>query len=140
MLTQVLIPFVALAAIGFLVWLAYFLGYRGERRISDETELLALSRPYGGAQQVLLDAGGFGAIALLNDGQLLVAKIVGDRVATRIFPKSALGSVKLKSRGPNQNLEIELRFNDVGFSSMRLGTMDRNLPTWLDQLRSEKDK
>ena len=135
-----LIPFVALAAIGFLVWLAYFLGFRGERRISGEAELLALSRPYGGAQQVLLDTNGFSAIALLNDGQLLVAKIVGDRVATRIFPKSALGSVKLKHRKPDQNLEIELRFNDVGFSSMRLATMDSSLPTWLDQLRSEKGK
>ena len=139
-LTQMLIPFVAFAAIGFLVWLAYFLGFRGERRISSEAELLALSRPHGGTQQFLLDKDGSSAIALLNDGQLLAAKIVGDRVATRIFPKSALASIKLSKPKPDQNLGIELRFNDVGFSSMRVASMQNRLPAWLDRLQSETGK
>ena len=139
MLTQVLISSIALGAIGFLVWLAYFLGFRGGRRISGEAELLSLSRSYGGTQQFLLDTNGSSAIALLNDGQLLAAKIVGDRVATRIFPKSALASIKLSQPKPDQNYGIELRFNDIGFSSMRVATTENRLPIWLDRLQSETD-
>ena len=140
MLTPVLISLIALGAIGFLVWLAYFLGFRGERRISGEAELFAISRPYGGAQQFLLDTNGSSAIALLNDGQLLAAKIVGDRAATRIFPKSALASIKLSQLKLDQNYGIELRFNDLGFSTMLVATTDNRLPIWLDRLQSETDK
>lgn len=139
-LTQMLIPSVALGAIGLLVWLAYYLGFRGDRRISGEAELLALGAKYGGTQQFLLDANGSSAIALLNDGHLLAAKIVGDRVATRIFPKAALTSIKLSKPKPDRNLGIELRFNDVGFSSVRVATAQNTLPVWLDRLQSETGK
>ncbi len=139
-MSTILIQSVSLASIGFLVWLAYFLGFRGERRITSESELLALSKPYGGTQHFLLDANGFSAIALLNDGQLLATKIVGDRIATRIFPKSALALIKLYQPKSDQNLGIELRFSDVGFSSMRVATMESHLPFWLDQLQSETRK
>lgn len=140
MTAAILLPFVSLASIGFLVWLAYFLGFRGGHRISGEAELLALSRPYGGVQQFLLDKNGASAIALLNNGQLMAAKIVGDRVATRIFPKSALTYVKSHPSKKDQNLEVELRFSDVGFSSMRVQASESHLPTWLDQIQSEAVK
>ena len=140
MMSTILLPLLSLAAIGFLVWLAYFLGFRGGRRISGEAELLALSRPYGGAQQFMLDTNGASAIALLNDGQLMAAKTVGDRIATRIFPKSALVSIRLHKPKPDQNLGIELRFNDVGFSLIRMNTTESQLPAWLDQLQSDTGK
>nr|WP_310524418.1 hypothetical protein [Polymorphobacter sp.] len=140
MTAKILISFASLASIGFLVWLAYLLGFRGGTRISGEAELQALSQPYGGAQQFLLDANGAGAIALLHDGQLLAAKIVGDRVATRIFPSSALASIKLFKPKSDQNLGIELRFDDTGFSSIRVATMENQLPAWLDQLQPKMSK
>ena len=133
-----LLPLLSLASIGFLVWLAYFWGFRGGRRISGEAELLALSRPHGGAQQFLLDTNGASAIALLNDGQLMAAKTVGDRITTRIFPASALAHIKLYQPKSDQNLGIELRFSDLGFSSIRLEATESCLPDWLDRLKSEK--
>lgn len=138
MLTQLLIAFVALAAIGFLVWLAYFLGFRGGDGISGEAEFLALTQTHGGAQQFLLDTNGISAIALLNDGQLLAAKTFGNRFTTRVFPQSALSSIKMFKPKPDQNLGIELRFNDVGFPSMRLATMDNHVPSWLDHMQLER--
>ena len=140
MMSAILIQTASLAAIGFLVWLAYFLGFRGGRRITDEAELVALSRPYGGAQQFMLDTNGASAIALLNDGQLMAAKTVGDRIATRIFPKSAVTSIKLHQKKPEQNLDVELRFNDLGFSSIRVEAIESQLPAWLDQLQSDTSK
>jgi hypothetical protein len=135
-----LLPLLSLASIGFLVWLAHFWGFRGGRRITDEAELLTLSRPYGGAQQFLLDTNGASAIALLNDGQLLAAKTVGDRVTTRIFPQSAVTSIKLHQKKAEQNLDVELRFNDLGFSSIRVEATESDLPGWLDRLQSETSK
>jgi hypothetical protein len=135
-----LLSSLSLGSIGFLVWLAHFLGFRGGRRITDESELLALSRPYGGAQQFLLDTNGVSAIALLNNGQLMAAKTVGDRITTRIFPKSAVTSVKLHQKKPEQNLDVELRFNDLGFSSIRVESTGSRLPAWLNRLQSETSK
>ena len=137
-MSVILIQIASLASIGFLVWLAYFLGFRGGRRIAGEAELLALTGPYGGARQFLLDTNGASAIALLNDGQLMAAKTVGDRITTRIFPTSALAHIKLYQPKSDQNLGIELRFNDLGFSSIRLEATESNLPDWLDRLKSEK--
>lgn len=140
MVSTIMLPLLSLASIGFLVWLAYFLGFRGGRRISGETELLALSRAYGGAQRFLLDTNGASAIALLNDGQLMAAKTVGDRITTRIFPTSALAHIKLYQPKSDQNLGIELRFSDLGFSSIRMNTTESQLPAWLDQLQSTTGK
>ena len=139
-MSVILIQTASLASIGFLVWLAYFLGFRGGRRISGEAELLVLMGPYGGAQQFLLDSKGASAIALLNDGQLMAAKTVGDRITTRIFPTSALAHIKLYQPKSVQNLGIELRFKDLGFSSIRVATTECHLPAWLNQLKTETGK
>jgi hypothetical protein len=140
MMSVILLQTASLASIGFLVWLAYVLGFRGGTRISDEAELLALARPYGGAQQYLLGIDGASAIALLNDGQLLAAKTVGDRVTTRIFPTSSLKHIKLHRSKSVQSLEIELRFHDLGFASIRVATTESHLPAWLGQLKIETGK
>lgn len=127
-------PLISLAATGFLIWLAYFLGFRGGRRFESEEAFLALSAPYGGATQHLMDAGGAGGIALLGDGQLLVAKIVGDKVAIRVFPLSALDRLVTSPAKDGQHLSITLQFNDLGFSAMTLEMKMGTLPAWLDRL------
>jgi hypothetical protein len=136
-MNKLLIPLGSLALIGFLVWLAYLMGFRGGRRISGETELLALAGPHGGTQQFLLDTKGASAIALLKDGQLMAAKIVGEQVVTRIFPISALMSIKQTKSKPDQNLAIELRFKDFGFAPVCVETNENHLPSWLEQLQLE---
>ena len=137
---ETLVPLIALTSIGFLVWLAYAWGFRGGQRIADEAELFALSRPYGGAQLFMLDTNGASAIALLNDGQLMAAKTVGDRITTRVFPKTALVSIKLRKSKSDQHMGIELRFADVGFSSVRVEAIEGQLPAWLHQLKSDTGK
>lgn len=124
MMTQI----ASLAAVGFLVWLAWALGFRGNRRIAGEAEMLALSEPHGGAQQCAIDTGGKSAIALLNDGRLLVAKIVGDRITTRIFDKGAIASIDMRRAN---GLQVRVRFKDFGFASLRLDTLDSAPQLWL---------
>lgn len=127
-------PLISLAATGFLIWLAYFLGFRGGRRFESEDAFLALCAPQGGAIQHLIDAAGAGGIALLGNGQLLVAKMVGDKIATRVFPLSALDRLVTSLAKDGQHLSITLHFKDVGFSAMTLKTNMGTLPTWLDRL------
>lgn len=133
-------PLVSLTATAFLIWLTYFLGFHGGRRFESEDEFLALSAPYGGATQHLMDAGGAGGIALLRDGQLLVAKMVGDKVATRIFPQSAIDSFVSSHASPGERLSIKMRFKDLGFSAVTLETTSSTLPAWLDMLQTRRDK
>lgn len=130
----------SLAATFFLIWLAYFLGFRGGRRFESEDAFLALSEPYGGARQHLMDAGGAGGIALLGDGQLLVAKMVGDKVATRVFPPMALDSLLASQAKDGQHLLITMKFKDLGYSAMKLKANLSTLPAWLGQLQTGTNK
>ena len=140
MINALLGPLVSLTATAFLIWLTYFLGFRGGRRFESEDEFLALSAPYGGATQHLMDAGGAGGIALLRDGQLLVAKMVGDKAATRIFPQSAIDSLVSSYASPGERLSIKMRFKDLGFSAVTLKTTLVTLPAWLHLLQTTGDK
>jgi len=133
-------PLVSLTATAFLIWLTYFLGFRGGRRFESEDEFLALSAPYGGATEHLMDAGGAGGIALLHDGQLLVAKMVGDKVATRIFPQSAIDSLVCAYASSGERLSIKMQFKDLGFSAVTLETKMRTMPAWLKMLQTKGDK
>ena len=140
MINALLGPLVSLTATAFLIWLTYFLGFRGGRRFESEDEFLALSAPYGGAKQYLMDASGAGGIALLHDGQLLVAKMVGDKAATRIFPRSAIDSVVSSHASPGERLSIKMQFKDMGFSAVTLETTLGTLPAWLDLPQTRGDK
>jgi len=140
MMDALLGPLVSLTASAFLICLTYFLGFRGGRRFESEAEFLALSTPYGGAAQHLMDAGGTGGIALLGDGQLLVARMVGDKVATRIFPQSAIHSLVSSHTSPGERLSIKMQFKDLGFSAVTLETTLSTLPAWLDLLQTRGDK
>jgi len=133
-------PLASLTATAFLIWLTYFLGFRGGRRFESEDEFLALSAPYGGATEHLMDAGGAGGIALLHDGQLLVAKMVGDKVATRIFPQSAIDSLVCAYASSGERLSIKMQFKDLGFSAVTLETKMRTMPAWLKMLQTKGDK
>jgi hypothetical protein len=133
-------PLASLTATAFLIWLTYFLGFRGGRRFGSEDEFLALSAPYGGATQYLMDAGGSGGIALLRDGQLLVAKMVGDKVATRVFPQSAIDSLVSSYASSDKRLSIKMQFKDLGFSAVTFETTLGALPAWLDLLQTRKHK
>ncbi len=124
----------SLAATFFLIWLTYFLGFRGGRRFENEDAFLALCAPYGGAKQHLMDAGGAGGIALLADGQLLVAKMVGEKVATRVFPPSTIDRLVSSPAKDGQHLLLTLQFKDFGYSAMTLETNMGALPAWLDRL------
>jgi|LauGreDrversion4_2_1035121.scaffolds.fasta_scaffold82666_4 hypothetical protein len=140
MMDALLGPLLSLTATAFLIWLTYFLGFRGGRRFESEDEFLALSAPYGGATQHLMDSGGAGGIALLRDGQLLVAKMVGDKVATRIFPQSDIDSLVSSFDPPGERLSIKMQFKDLGFSTITLKTTLDTLPAWLKLLQTRGDK
>jgi hypothetical protein len=140
MMDALLGPLASLTATAFLIGLAYFLGFRGGRRFASEDEFLALSAPYGGATEHLMDASGAVGIALLRDGQLLVARIVGDKVAIRIFPQSAIQSLKSSQATPGKRLSIKMQFKDFAFSPVTLETTLGVLPAWLDQLPTGRDK
>jgi len=135
MTMAILVPLAAVASSGFLVWLAYLLGYHGGRRFESEAEFLALCTPYGGARQHLLDLGGQSGIALVGNGQVLVAKMVGDRVATRVFSPSAIEAFDVTHTDPGEIVAVKLHFKDVGFSAVTLKTTLGTMPCWLDHLQ-----
>ena len=129
------IPLGSLASIAMLVGLSYALGFRGRRMLSDESEVVALSKPYGGAQEIMMDANGTSAIATLHDGRLLLCKVFGSGIVTRVFSKDEIVSVENFSPKREHARSVSLHFKDLGFPTLALETSSNILPQWLEDLK-----
>ncbi len=130
------LPLGSLASIAMLVWLSYALGFRGMQALPADAELIALSDPYGGAREFVIDAKRASAIALLNDGRLLVCKIVGTAIVTRVYANDEIASVADYRPKHEQARGVSLQFKDTGFPSLKLEIPAEHFPHWLERLHS----
>ena len=129
------IPLGSLASIAMLVVLSYALGFRGKRMISDESEVVALSQPYGGARELVMDTNGASAVAMLHDGRLLLCKVFGNGIVTRVFSKDEFVSVKDAGPAQGQARRLSFTLQDLGFPTLALEAPSDILPQWLEDLK-----
>jgi hypothetical protein len=127
--TSVVGSFVAISAI---LALAFALGFRGKGLLADEGEVRALAQPFGGTHDYMLDAHGTGAFALLIDGRLFAAKVMGNQIVTRVFPRTAILSVKVRQQNSSESVRVVAKFNDFSFPTLQVETTKQSLPTWLE--------
>ena len=128
------LPLGSLASIAMLVALSYALGFKGRRTLSDESEVVALSQPYGGAREFVMDANGASAIAMLHDGRLLLCKVFGNTIVTRVFSGDEI--VLVKDFGPDRGdvRRVSFQSKDLGFPTLALEMPHDVLPQWLEDL------
>lgn len=124
------------AAAIVIISLACMLGFRSNRRFSDESDVLALTMPHGGAREFLQDSRGCAVFALLNDGRFLAAKVMGNQIVTRVFARSTIRSVKIQRLQRKKSARFILKFEDFGFPSLHLETKDEEPPAWLSSLQT----
>ena len=107
-----------------LALLAWALGFAKGRRIADAAEVqaqLAAYAPGALARDILLDADGRAALALLADGRVFVLRALGDRLVARLYPRERL---RLCRRGD----KLQLATGDYAFPGLRL---EAAAPAWL---------
>ena len=127
--TSIVVSFAALCGI---LALAFALGFRGNGRLADEGDVRDLTLPFGGTHDYLLDVRGFGALALLSDGRLFAAKVMGNQIVTRVFSRTAIASVRVREQNSAKAAQVVAKFNDFSFPSLQMEITKQGLPTWLE--------
>lgn len=118
--------------------IAWALGFATSRRLAGEDEVRALllhKDPAATAAEVLVDAQGRAALALLSDGRLYAVQVLGDRLVDRIIP---MHSVRLLRRKLDQRRSLTmmtLATNDFSFPALHLRSQQAEPPAWLERLQ-----
>jgi hypothetical protein len=133
-ITSLVGSFAALCAI---LALAFALGFRGNRRLANEDEVRDLTLAFGGTHDCLLDVRGFGALALLSDGRLFAAKVMGNQIVTRVFSRTSIASVRVRQKNSAASAWVVAKFKDFSFPSLQVETTKHGLPTWIEPFLDE---
>ncbi|MFZ2031668.1 MAG: hypothetical protein WAU68_15250 [Vitreimonas sp.] len=113
------------AVIVLMLGVAWMLGFRQSTRL-DDAEVARLARAEGGnVEAAAIDVKGRAAVARLNGGKLLIAKVMADGVSTRVLP---LGQARVQLA----QHKLSVTFGDLGYPSLNMRL--ENPPAWLAEL------
>ena len=113
------------AVIILMLSVAWVLGFRQLARL-DDAEVARLARAEGASvEAAAIDAKGRAAVAKLNGGKLLIAKVMADGVSTRVLPQGQ-AQVRLAQH------KLSVTFGDLGYPSLNMRL--ENPPAWLAEL------
>ncbi len=116
------------AAVLTMVGIAAALGFRHTAKL-DEATVGQLAIAEGtSAESVLVAPNGRAAFAKLSGGKVMVARVMGNDVSTRIAPASA---VRVRVKGG----KLSVRFGDLGYPPLHMRV--QAAPPWLTELAGE---
>ncbi len=113
------------AVVLLMIGIAGVLGFRTTAKL-DDAELARLAAAEGTrVEAAAVDAKGRAAIARLEGGKLLFAKVMADGVSTRVLPR---GQARVRASGG----KVSVTFGDLGYPSLNMRL--ENPPAWLAEL------
>ncbi|KAF0177185.1 MAG: hypothetical protein IV086_06945 [Hyphomonadaceae bacterium] len=127
---------ISLGGVLVLIALAWLIGFRQRARILDKFHVwkLAADDRVGPTGEVAVDALGRTALAEIDTDKVYVVKALGDRLTTRVFPRSAVAGVRMyRPRG--RGIGARVRFSDAGFDDLAIEFESREAPAWIERLR-----
>ena len=123
--TDLFVTLGSAAVIVLMLSVAWVLGFRQSARL-DDREVARLARAEGAdVEAAAIDAKGRAAVAKLNGGKLLVAKVMADGISTRVLP---LGQAQVRLA----KHKLSITFGDLGYPSLNMRL--ENPPAWLAEL------
>ena len=123
--TDLFVTIGSAAVIILMLSVAWVLGFRQLARL-DDAEVARLARAEGASvEAAAIDAKGRVAVAKLNGGRLLIAKVMADGVSTRVLPQGQ-AQVRLAQH------KLSVTFGDLGYPSLNMRL--ENPPAWLAEL------
>lgn len=124
-MTDLIVTAGSAAVVLLLIGMAFALGFRGAIKL-DEARLAALAAAEGAhVENAVVAADGRAALARLSGGKLLIAKVMGEDVSTRVVPT---GAAQVRFR----NGRLTVTFGDLGYPSLNM-RLDQP-PGWLAEL------
>jgi len=123
--TDLFVTIGSAAVIILMVSVAWVLGFRQSVRL-DDAEVARLAQAEGAnVEAAAIDAAGRAAVAKLNGGKLLIAKVMADGVSTRVLSQGQ-ARVRLDAH------KLTITFGDLGYPSLNMRL--ENPPAWLAEL------
>jgi hypothetical protein len=123
--TDLFVTIGSAAVIILMLSVAWVLGFRQSARL-DDAEVARLARAEGAnVEAAAIDAKGRAAVAKLNGGKMLIAKVMADGVSTRVLPQGQ-AQVRLVQH------KLSISFGDLGYPSLHMRL--ENPPAWLAEL------
>ena len=123
--TDLFVTIGSAAVIVLMLSVAWVLGFRQSARL-DDAELARLAQAEGAnVEAAAIDAKGRAAVAKLNGGKLLIAKVMADGVSTRVLSQGQ-AQVRLGAH------KLSITFGDLGYPSLNMRL--ENPPAWLAEL------
>jgi hypothetical protein len=121
-MTDLIVTAGSAAVVLLLIGMAFALGFRGAMKL-DESRLAALAAAEGArVENAIVGADGRTGVAQLSGGKLLIAKVMGEDVSTRVVPA---GGAQVRFR----NGRLTVTFGDLGYPSLHM-RLDQE-PAWL---------
>jgi hypothetical protein len=123
--TDLFVTIGSAAVIVLMLSVAWVLGFRQSARL-DDAEVARLASAEGArVEAAAIDVKGRAAVAKLNGGKLLIAKVMADGVSTRVLPQGQV-HVRLAQH------KLSITFGDLGYPSLNMRL--ENPPAWLAEL------
>jgi hypothetical protein len=121
-MTDLIVTAGSAAVVLLLIGMAFALGFRGAAKL-DEARLAAIAAAEGArVENAVVGTDGRSGLARLTGGKLLIAKVMGEDVSTRVVPTSA---AEMRFR----NGRLTVTFGDLGYPSLSM-RLDQE-PAWL---------
>ena len=123
--TDLFVTIGSAAVIVLMLSVAWVLGFRQSAHL-DAAELARLAQAEGAnVEAAAIDAKGRAAVAKLDGGKLLIAKVMADGVSTRVLSQGQ-ARVRLGAH------KLTITFGDLGYPSLNMRL--ENPPAWLAEL------
>ncbi len=123
--TDLFVTIGSAAVIILMLSVAWVLGFRQTARL-DDAEIARLAQAEGAnVEAAAFGAKGRAAVAKLNGGKLLIAKVMADGISTRVLSQ---GQARVRL-GANK---LSITFGDLGYPSLNMRL--ENPPAWLAEL------
>src|SRR5215468_2499301 len=120
--TDLFVTIGSAAVIVLMLSVAWVLGFRQSAHL-DAAELARLAQAEGAnVEAAAIDAKGRAAVAKLDGGKLLIAKVMADGVSTRVLSQGQ-ARVRLGAH------KLTITFGDLGYPSLNMRL--ENPPAWL---------
>ena len=123
--TDLFVTIGSAAVIILMLSVAWILGFRQSAHL-DAAEVARLAQAEGAdVEAAAIDAKGRAAVAKLNGGKLLIAKVMADGVSTRVLSQ---GQARVRVGAH----KLTITFGDLGYPSLNMRL--ENPPAWLAEL------
>ena len=101
------------AVVALMVGVAFALGFRDTAKLDSDMMARLASEESAGVEAAVIDSAGRAGVALLSDGRVLIARVMGGDVGVRVAQRA---NIRVRLRGNR----LSVTAGDLGFPALNM--------------------